>query len=633
MAWCLPGNLADQLLGKFRSGEVTPDKLTSMTSAERNAYFGKMVGEQNATKMNAAFERKLLLKNQQRGIVTWAKQVTGMKKAAERDILSRVERMTEVLQPEQAENFYADLASQRLGMRVTVEEANTIAKLAKRVTERNATLNENFEFPSKAEQHDYAIDAVAFRNYTRDLKLDATSLSPGQYVVSRLKNPLRFAKDVAANAKATLASWDDSGVLRQGWKMLTQYPIPGAKGIPQMQSTWFKNSLKTFRDIGRELKGVNAQDIADGEIMSRPDYLRGHYKRSEIHFGFEEEFPAQAPTKIPVLGRVFKAAESAFTNFSHKNRADMASLYYRVAETYGHSLTEKPLMRDIGKLASTLSSRAYMGRWEPVSDAINIGLFSPRNLKSNYDVLTGHSLGSKLETSFAKKQAAVNSLRMISGTAAIMTTAHVLMPGSVEWDPRSADFGKVKVGNIRVDVSGGSASMAVLAARMACLMASEPSKQFGGKEIPAMKSTTTGKLSALNTGDYGKSTGLDLVYDFIGNKYSPAFGVTKEMLEGRTFGGDKPTLGSVVTGLTEPMVIGTGRELWGNRKEAQDLLYLIGEGLGSSVMAYPTYSTLAEIEKKGGGISARKSEEWQGLFKKITKDHTFDWEAYKELLK
>ena len=76
---CLPKFLVDKFLEKLKSGEIDPAKLTDMTSAERNSYFSSFMGETNATKVNALFESKILLKNQQQGIINWAKQVTGIK--------------------------------------------------------------------------------------------------------------------------------------------------------------------------------------------------------------------------------------------------------------------------------------------------------------------------------------------------------------------------------------------------------------------------------------------------------------------------------------------------------------------------------------------------------------------------
>ncbi len=45
-----------------------------MSSADRHAFFSKIVGEDHAGPVNALFESKLLLKDQQRGLINWAKK-------------------------------------------------------------------------------------------------------------------------------------------------------------------------------------------------------------------------------------------------------------------------------------------------------------------------------------------------------------------------------------------------------------------------------------------------------------------------------------------------------------------------------------------------------------------------------
>ena len=63
MAYCLIPSLAEKFKLAMKSGEIHPDKLSIMSSKERQALFKKFVGE-DAPNVNALFESKLLLKNQ-----------------------------------------------------------------------------------------------------------------------------------------------------------------------------------------------------------------------------------------------------------------------------------------------------------------------------------------------------------------------------------------------------------------------------------------------------------------------------------------------------------------------------------------------------------------------------------------
>ena len=122
MAWCLPPELTSKFLGALKDGTITPEKMIDMTSAERHALFSDIVGEENAGPVNAALESKLLLKNQQAGLVTWAKKMAGLTEPAQRDIVSRIMRIDRLLNPAEERSFLADAAAQKFGATVTLDE-------------------------------------------------------------------------------------------------------------------------------------------------------------------------------------------------------------------------------------------------------------------------------------------------------------------------------------------------------------------------------------------------------------------------------------------------------------------------------------------------------------------------------
>src|SRR6185437_13278231 len=88
--------------------------------------------DDNAREVNAQFEAKLLLKDQQRGLVTWARKIGGLTEATRRDMLAQINRLDKVLQPEEEQAFLEDLAAKRLGVSVTAQEAREITELAQK---------------------------------------------------------------------------------------------------------------------------------------------------------------------------------------------------------------------------------------------------------------------------------------------------------------------------------------------------------------------------------------------------------------------------------------------------------------------------------------------------------------------
>src|SRR5258708_5707699 len=112
MAFCLPRFAADALI---KSLPEDLSKLTELSSAERRKFFSDVVGEENAKQVNTMFESKLILKDQQAGIINWVKKVTGMSPEMKKSLIDKVNQMTEVLQPQNKQMFLEDLAAQKLG--------------------------------------------------------------------------------------------------------------------------------------------------------------------------------------------------------------------------------------------------------------------------------------------------------------------------------------------------------------------------------------------------------------------------------------------------------------------------------------------------------------------------------------
>jgi hypothetical protein len=224
----------------------------------------------------------------------------------------------------------------------------------------------------------------------------------------------------------------------------------------------------------------------------------------------------------------------------------------------------------IGNVAYALTGRGSVGGLEPVATHLNNIFFSPRFLKSNIDLLTVHAFDKGIG-SFARKQAAKNMVKTLGGIGTVLTIANAVDPGSVELDPRSSDFGKIKVGDTRFDVAGGMSSLVTLASRLGTM---------------SSKSTTSGKVYPLNSGDFGSRTGVDVALDFITGKFAPLPAVVRDYLKGENFQGDKPTLKSSAVNLFAPLPITNYIEAAKNPEAAPAILRIILDGLGIGANTY-----------------------------------------------
>ena len=194
-------------------------------------------------------------------------------------------------------------------------------------------------------------------------------------------------------------------------------------------------------------------------------------------------------------------------------------------------------------------------------------------MKANFDFLTMHRLDKS--TPFVKRHAAINLLKAASAVGAILVTADAVLPGSVDWNPTSSDFGKIKVGDTRFDVTGGMGSLVILGQRLASV--------FTGTGV---KSSSSGKITSLTSGEFGQPTAIDEIVNFFGNKLSPAGAVVKDLLKGKDFTGNKPTIVGELGNLFVPMPITQAIETANTPNSADALLATIADALGVSVFGW-----------------------------------------------
>ena len=418
---------------------------------------------------------------------------------------------------------------------VTKEEAEIITKLSGEMYNNKIKINPDSPDGSP-ERLAYGMAAARRKLYVSELMEKSEARRIVDRLKSAVKSPHHLVKesvsalvDVGSYSKALIASIDNSVVGRQGLKVLTTHP-----------SIWYKNSLKTYSDIYKVLNNKDAMLLTLADVLSRKNALNGNYKKYKLDVGVtEEHFPTSSPGRIPVIGRLFRASEAAFTGFQYKSRADIFDKLFQIAQESGADPT------GIGKLANSLTGRGTLGKLEPAGQFFNNVFFSPRLLRSHFDTLTAHAFSNDMG-SFARKQAGKNTITTIAAIASVLAIAKAFDSDSVELDSTSADFGKIKSGNTRFDVTGGMGSIAVLASRML---------------TQSSKSSTTGISYKLNTGEFGSNDSTDVFFDFFQNKLSPISGAVRDKIRNRDFEGNRPTVFSISSSLMTPIIVQNYLEL------------------------------------------------------------------------
>jgi hypothetical protein len=399
--------------------------------------------------------------------------------------------------------------------------------------------------------------------------------------------------DHLANAlnipRALMASFDLSAPLRQGVVFV------GRK-------EFYSSFIKMFHQFGSEKAFKAVQD----EIVSRPTF--GLMQKAKLsltgmdHFltDREEAFMSDWAEKIPLVGRGVHASNRAYVGFLNKLRADVFDSLVKQAKAGGIDFTENPkALKDIGAFINNATGRGNLGRFTQSAPLLNAALFSPRLMASRIAMLNPVTYV-KMDP-FVRKEAIKS---MLSFGAIAMTVVGLAKMGgaSVEIDPRSSDFGKIRVGNTRFDISGGFQPYVRVFAQL-----------VSGKA----KNSNTGEVKSLTSGKFGADTRGSKALDFLRSKESPMASLVDDLLSyPRTRFGQDVTVKNEVAPLFIPLII---QDTHDAVKEygAKGLLVGVPGVFGVGVQTYKAKPKKSRTSKKdwwddmnSSGQTSHKKEWW-----------------------
>lgn len=517
MSFCLLPDQANKFIEALKNGNIDPAKLADMTSAERHDFFSKIVGEQDAHEVNALFESKLLLKNQQAGLIRWAKNVSGITEQARRDIVTRVENMSKVLDPASEKVFLSDLAEKKLGTQVTIDEAHNITQLSGKAQAAREVLKTDPY--NKAKQVEYGNKFLDLTEYLDSLK--PANSSKLDFIINLLNLP--------KSALTSVLHFSASFV--QGWGMMTTRPFWEA----------FGNQFKYFADP-QAYRDLQAGIIGHPDYPLAMDGKLGITKLGDKLSLREEAIQSSLLEHVPGLKNLVKASSRGFTGFLNYTRFYRFTTLLDAARLAGEDVRKgSSVVRDIAKTVNDFTGRGAIGkddRYASVTPALNAAFFSPRKISATIQMFNPERyLNPKISPT-----ARMAALRQLSGsliaTSAVLSLAS-LAGAKVETDPTNTNFAKIKIGNTTLDMTGGNEAYVRLLARLT-----------EGKSVSG-----TGRVTDLTSGKFGGATRADLAINFFRGKLAPTASALADFMYGKDPVGNPFNVGSELYNKLTPIVM------------------------------------------------------------------------------
>jgi hypothetical protein len=310
--------------------------------------------------------------------------------------------------------------------------------------------------------------------------------------------------------RTLITAYDLSAVLRQGAFTTFAHPFKAVKALPDMMKSAFDS-----HHFERTEKLLRERPNADL-------YKKGDLYLADTLSAPEEAFLGRWVKKLPGVA----ASERAYTSFLNRLRAD-------VFDSLAASLPRdgKPNLFDargnpdptelkaIGNFVNAATGRGTLpGSMERAATGLARIFFSPRYLASRVQVLAGQPFyGGSMRTRGLIAKEYGRAMAGLAAFYAVMLATND--DASVTFDPRSADFGKVRLGNSRVDPLAGLSQVATVATRL-----------VSGQT----KNSQTGKVADIRGEKvpFGGQTAGDVILRFLRSKLAPVPGAVVNVLTG-----------------------------------------------------------------------------------------------------
>lgn len=370
---------------------------------------------------------------------------------------------------------------------------------------------------------------IPFKVGTRELKVVQNqqlqeALLKRVQLQRQVRNAIAAAKKLTAREwimelmlapRTLLATADMSATARQGLFLSVRRPTLAAKTL--------KNSVAAFVN-------QNSADSIYLAIQRHPNHprrLEAGLFLSELDLNVgkrEENFLSSWAEKIPGWGVVVRASNRHMV--THLNLLRVG-IFDKFLESHPDASLEQK--RAMARYINYASGRGSLGRFNGATKELNTVFFAPRYAVSRFQTLLAPFIinDSNVRKEWAKDMGA------FLGTGMSVLLLASLAGAEVGLDPEDSDFGKIILGDTRIDI-------------------------WGGLQQPARLMMTPFVVGADRIGirDMKKNVDIgDAIRRFIAYKASPAVNIPLEVIQGRDVVGQETTLFETAVGSVVPLFL------------------------------------------------------------------------------
>lgn len=265
------------------------------------------------------------------------------------------------------------------------------------------------------------------------------------------------AIDFANLPRAIIAGIDISAPGRQGIVLAARNPAEWGRAWGPMVK-----SMLSEKNYTRELERMQADDYFEDAVLHGIDF-------TDIGGGAaaEEAFQTRLIQGNVFLRNTVGRGERGYTAYLDKLRLSVykkgAKRLERTASKHGWEAERLDLAKkDWGGFVNHASGRGDLGGLNQYVPAMNALFFSPR-----FVISRPQTIYDLVKSDPAVRTMVGENLGAFVGSGVLLMTAAAAAGAQVELDPRSSDFGKIRIGDQRIEFWGGFQPLARYIAQVA----------------------------------------------------------------------------------------------------------------------------------------------------------------------